>query len=377
MLHCPSGHDLLLNQATVDLLYLLDGAPTLAAARQQFNSRFEATLSQPEFEGLLGRQLGGYQVLALDEEPARAAITGPLHHRLELIPTRVAGWLASPLTKLYHPAVFWPVLTGLSLALLTLVQVEPVPNTVPTTAGAVALFYFSVPVHELGHIAACRRAGARHGGIGVGVYYFFPLLYADITGIWQAAPHARLVANLGGIFSQLLYAGGLAGAGLLLHQADVLLVAEAVAISAAWQLNPFLQHDGYWVLSDLSHTPNLLSRARDLRRTLLSRAGLRRAWARPLAERLRDRRAWVLLYGLLNTSLLLTLLAYALYHSRQVLPQLPALGHTIVSKLFQGTLTLADLPGQALTVLAVYGWLLRKAAGRVLRARRRPVTRAS
>ncbi|RZJ93090.1 MAG: hypothetical protein EOO60_06015 [Hymenobacter sp.] len=100
---------------------------------------------------------------------------------------------------------------------------------------------------------------------------------------------------------------------------------------------------------------------------------MRRLRARPLGAWLRDPRAWILGYGLLNTLVLLMLIGYALFNSRQVLPLLPGLAHMILTKLFQGTLTLADFPGKALTVLAIYGWLLRIGVGRVLRARKRPV----
>lgn len=375
VLHCPSGHNVLLNEAMAELLRLLAAAPDITTGWARFNVRFESELTLTEFEGLLTTRLGGYQLLQQDTSFVRPAATGPIHHQLELLSSRWAGWLAAPLTKLYKPEVFWPLLLGVGGSLACLCQYQPALTTWSASGWGLVLFYGSVPVHELGHIAACRRAGVAHGGIGVGLYYFFPLLYADISGVWQAPRHQRIIANLGGILSQLLYAGGLASAGLVLHQGVLLLVAQAVALSAAWQLNPFLQHDGYWVLSDLSNTPNLLSRSKKLRQLLLTRQGLRRLRERPLRERARDPRSWVLFYGLLNTVLLVGLMSYALASSGQVLHQLPGLAHTLLTKLSEGTLTLADFPVQLLTVLAIYGWLLRTVMARVLRARPpRPAT---
>lgn len=372
VLRCPSGHDLLINEATAKLVRLLDGAPSLEVGRQRFNTDFAHSLSLGEFQELVQGQLGGYQLLQQDNVATRAAVTGPIRHRIEFLPGRWAGWLAQPLSRLYAPRLFWPMLAGLSIGLLSLYQVQPVLTQLPAAGWGLALFYLSVPVHELGHIAACRRAGVSHGGIGVGIYYFFPLLYADISGIWHASRQQRLIANLGGIFSQLLYAGLLAGVGILLHQGVAVAVAEVVAVSAAWQLNPFLQHDGYWILSDVSNTPNLLGRSQQLRTRLTEPNLLRRLQSRPLTTWLRDPRIWVLAYGLLNSLLLGLLVGYALLNSRRVLPVLPELAHTILSKLHQGNLTLADFPSKALTVLAVYGWLLRMAVGRILRTRRRP-----
>lgn len=52
----------------------------------------------------------------------------------------------------------------------------------------VGLFIFMISssfFHELGHAAACKYFGIRHGGIGFGLYLNFPVLYTDVTEVWK------------------------------------------------------------------------------------------------------------------------------------------------------------------------------------------------
>lgn len=39
--------------------------------------------------------------------------------------------------------------------------------------------------HELGHASACKYYGIKHGGIGFGLYLNIPVLYTDVTEVWQ------------------------------------------------------------------------------------------------------------------------------------------------------------------------------------------------
>jgi putative peptide zinc metalloprotease protein len=122
---------------------------------------------------------------------------------------------------------------------------------------ALALTAAGVFVHELGHLAACVRHGASHGGVGVGLYWCFPTFYSEVHGAWLLGRWQRAAVDAGGVYLQ----GGFV---LLLGLAFLATRSPAVLGAIAWShllmlhtLNPVLKFDGYWLLTDLTGTPNL------------------------------------------------------------------------------------------------------------------------
>jgi putative peptide zinc metalloprotease protein len=116
-------------------------------------------------------------------------------------------------------------------------------------------------IHELGHIAACRKFGIDHGEIGFGFYSIFPVVYANVTEIWTLDKHKRTIANLSGIYLELVYASICTLIFLFTKNMVFLAAAVSINIKTLTELNPFIRFDGYWVLSDLTNTPNLLPKA--------------------------------------------------------------------------------------------------------------------
>ena len=116
---------------------------------------------------------------------------------------------------------------------------------------------FSMLFHELGHASACRYFGARHGGIGTGIYLCFPVLYADVTDAWSLPRSQRAVVDIAGVYFQAIYAALLMAAALRNSQPYLLWAAVIVDISCFSSLSPFLRRDGYWLISDIAGIPNL------------------------------------------------------------------------------------------------------------------------
>lgn len=355
VLRCPTGHQLLLNSAGADLLRLVAEAPGYPAGCQAFNARYATALTPVEFEHLITERFGGYRLLAGEQCALRPEAVHHIKLRLQLLPARWAGLLAAPLATLYAPVLFWPLL-ALLLALLATLCLTPV-LTVPlaSSVSLVALFYGSMLVHELGHIAACRRAGLAHGGIGVGFYLFMPVLYADVTAIWQATRHQRVIANLGGIHSQLLYAGAVAAVGLAQHAPGWLLTAQAITLCAVWQLNPFVRHDGYWLISDLTNTPNLLVKARQVRQKVLHRS-FPAIWRRGEAlAHVGPGWGWLLAYGLVNSLIMLGFVGVLLYSAGPAVLHLPTYLSLLGHKLVNGTISRSDITTEIVTAVGFYG----------------------
>lgn len=357
LIAAPGGRNLLVTGASADLYRVLAQADSLATARIVFNAHFQQALGPAAFVQLVERQFGGYQLLRGDSVAARPALLQPyMRLRFEFIPAQVAGWLSSPLRACYAPRVFWWT-SGLLAVALVAGHALSGPAQLPSGAQlwlTVPLVYGSMVIHEFGHVAATTRAGVPHGGIGVGLYaYLFPVLYADVTGIWRASREQRIIANLGGIYSQLLYAGTLAGAYLLCGYEPLRFAAGAVSVMALWQFNPFVRHDGYWLLSDLTNTPNLLPRAESVVRESLTRAGLRRLVA-GRGRALFTGRAALFAYGVANTLLLFFFIGYTCWHNAGLVFSFPSVLLALLRKLLDGSLQAGDVSRAQFVVLALY-----------------------
>ncbi len=182
--------------------------------------------------------------------------------------------------------------------------------------GALVLLGFNVlalSCHELGHALATKHAGRRVPAAGFLVYFGIPSVFVDTTDVWMAGRRARLRTTVAGPFTGLV----LAGAAQLVAIADPALAPWCFKLSFAWyvnvafNLNPFLALDGYYLLMDWIEVPNL--RARGLAWIL---ARLRR---RPPAFKALDREGrLVAIYGMLSLVWLAIAanLAYRIYVDR-------------------------------------------------------------
>jgi putative peptide zinc metalloprotease protein len=371
----PSGRNLLVNAPAAELYHVLAHAEDEGQALERFNARFVADFTPGAFADLIATQFGGYQLLRDDVATSRPLYPEPyMRLRFECLPSKVAGLLAAPLQPLYAPRVFWCTSGLLAVGLLA-GHVVGGPAVLPTGAQlwvALPLVYGSMIIHEFGHVAATSRAGVHHGGIGCGLYaYLFPVLYANITGIWLASRQERIIANLGGIYSQVLYAGLLAGAYLLSDYEPLRFAASAVSMMALWQFNPLVRHDGYWLLSDLTNTPNLLPQAEAVVRESLSVAGVRQL----VASRGRSLLSWrtaLFAYGVANSALLFFFIGYTCWHNAQLVLTFPSVLLALLLKLLHGTLQGSDVNRAQFVVLALYLVLARYALSMVGKWRQRP-----
>ena len=77
-----------------------------------------------------------------------------------------------------------------------------------------------------------------------------------------------------------------------------------IATTSFFELNPFGRRDGYWVLSDLSNTPNLLLKSQKLLRQGYENISESKAFNWSIKEQL------IAIYGLLNFSLIIYFMTY-------------------------------------------------------------------
>jgi hypothetical protein len=128
--------------------------------------------------------------------------------------------------------------------------------TINIVVAGLGLFLLSALWHELGHAAAVARSGYPPGGIGAGLLFVIPVLYADVSAVGVLPRRERVRVDLAGTVFQLGAGGAMAAAGRMagIHQlpAAALTLAGFSALAAVlWSLIPFIRSDGYWLLCDL------------------------------------------------------------------------------------------------------------------------------
>ena len=122
--------------------------------------------------------------------------------------------------------------------------------------------------HEIGHATACRYGGAKPGVMGVGIYIVWPAFYTDVTDAYRLGRGGRLRTDLGGIYFNAIFALAIGGLYALTSFEPLLLLVVIQNFAMLQQLLPFLRLDGYYILSDLTGVPDMLSRIKPVFRSL-------------------------------------------------------------------------------------------------------------
>lgn len=128
-----------------------------------------------------------------------------------------------------------------------------------------AALLVSFVLHELSHALAVKHFGRTVLRGGVMIYFAMPAAFVDTSDTWLAGRRARIITSLAGPVCDLLVGSlaaivaALLGEGLVGQAAYKLAVAAYLA--ALCNLNPLLELDGYYMLSDWLGLPNLRRRA--------------------------------------------------------------------------------------------------------------------
>ncbi len=224
---------------------------------------------------------------------------------------------------LVRPLFTWPAM--LALAVLVLFAVILHATYPGEAAGAVAsalhgsgiawlyaVTAVTLTVHEFAHGLTCKRFGGEVHEMGVMLLYFMPCAYTDISDAYLVPrKRDRILITLAGSVADLalwalatavLYFASPGGTG---EQVLGALMLTTGFRTVAFNLNPLIRLDGYFVLVDLLEMPNLRVRSR----AVLARRVAR--WAGrppgPAIENARDGRV-LEIYGWLSLAYVVVLL---------------------------------------------------------------------
>lgn len=131
-------------------------------------------------------------------------------------------------------------------------------------------------IHELGHAYMCKRYGVPIPSLGVAFLVFWPVLYTDTTLSWRLNNHQRLQIALAGLWveSYVVIIAALVWCNVsneTIQTICFLIITVNFVASLLINASPFMRFDGYFILSDLLHMPNLQPRAFSLTRWQIRR----------------------------------------------------------------------------------------------------------
>jgi len=123
-------------------------------------------------------------------------------------------------------------------------------------------------LHEFGHGLSCKHFGIPVRRAGMLLIFFAPVPYVDVSGSWRISERTRRLAiSAAGMYLELFVAFG----ALLLWTPDSLepfdrLCVDVVLLAGlntvAFNANPLMRFDGYYIMADAVGIPNLSGESR-------------------------------------------------------------------------------------------------------------------
>ncbi|HYY75137.1 MAG TPA: hypothetical protein VE644_02325, partial [Gaiellaceae bacterium] len=282
-----------------ELLYLVadeaDGRREPAEIAERVGRRYGRVVSADNVRYLVEEKLRPLGILAAaDGSSPKIERLDPLlglAFRARLLPERAVNALGRAFSPLFFPAVVALVLGGLAAldAWLFFVHGIAQPTRELVYQPLLLLMVWGLLAvgalfHEIGHAAAARYGGGRPGAIGAGLYLIWPVFYTDVTDAYRLSRRGRLRTDLGGVYFNVLFALGTAGAYFATGFEPLLVLVLLQHVQTLIQFLPFLRLDGYYIVSDLTGVPDMFARIKPTLRSLLP-------W-RARDERVEELRPW-------------------------------------------------------------------------------------
>ena len=347
VLNSGDGRYYLINEKTSKLILRLKQSKSWEEVYQYFLIDEDTDLSLEEFKRFV------YSVLNISTGETSEKRKSYLRLRLTIIKEKYAGVLGDFLSFLFKKDIFlfvFALFLVINICLLAFTSGNIVLSKDGWSYVIVFLLYSSsIIFHETGHIAACKRFGAEHGGIGIGFYLVFPVFWADVTGLWMLPRKERVITNLAGIHAQLFLNIIYFGAYLITGMPFLLVAADFIVLTSLFQLWPFMRYDGYWILSDILETPNLMKiSGRKIKDLLLE-------WMGKKCLDKRTRKDWYLIiYAFSNTLLTIFYLLFVLTNHSEIVIHYPSVTMQVVTSLVDGHFVSTDFLMNYLIVSLFY-----------------------
>ncbi len=134
--------------------------------------------------------------------------------------------------------------------------------------------------HEFGHAYATKAYGGHVPEMGAYLIVFTPCAYVDASAAWGFHKRGqRMFVGMAGMYFELAIAaiallGWAATDPGVLHSLLFNVVMLASVVTVAFNINPLMRFDGYYVLSDALEIPNLRQRSTDAMTAIAKRIAI-------------------------------------------------------------------------------------------------------
>ena len=253
------------------------------ATRVTNSSKWEVT---PEVvRTIIEKKLAPLGIMARGEEDASVKSgAGPaplgVNLRLKTLSPRVIDPVTKVLQAFFVPGLMMPLLAAVAACHAWLYLDHGIGTALAETLAQpglllvlVAMVLVAAVVHEFGHASALRYGGAHVRGMGIGLFTIYPVFYTDATEGYRLTRGARVRTDLGGVYFHLLFGLALFGAFATSGLDFFLLGVVLIDIEVIRQFIPFVRLDGYWLVTDLTGIPDLMSHVRPFLKSLVQGRG--------------------------------------------------------------------------------------------------------
>lgn len=116
-------------------------------------------------------------------------------------------------------------------------------------------------IHEMGHVAAARKAGCNCGEMGIGIYLTNQVMYTRLDDVYFLPRNKQFAVNIGGVYFESIIVSVMSILFFFNINHNILaLVIFDLLFGILYNLNPITKTDGYWIMSDFFQIPNLHNR---------------------------------------------------------------------------------------------------------------------
>ena len=260
------NYRLVIDDKSFTIISLINNENSIIDISEKFNNIYNSKLTPKEVYLILENKFVEYGIVILNKEFEATPKKVEIHLRLSIIllNEKIVNKIASIFVFLFYKNTFF----YLSIICISFILFVLSNNTSIFLAKInspmngnilyfVLLFEFTSFLHEFGHSTACKKFGAKPGGIGFGFYYIIPVLFSDVSDAWKLDSKKRVIVNFAGIYFEIIFSS-LSLLIYLFSSFDFFLIFPLLLLlDTLHNLNPFLKFDGYWILSDLIKIPNL------------------------------------------------------------------------------------------------------------------------
>ena len=292
ILHDPAANQFFrLDPVSHHFVGLLDGTRTVEEAWEFTNERFhDRAPTQNEVVGLLS-QMYHANLISLDATVDSETLFKRMKKReaaktkraaMNFLFLKIPIFDPAPIIDFLLPFTRWAIgpmglVLWCALIVVAIMQVIPqwgsftgsIDNVLDRDNWIWLMIVFAVikAIHEFAHGTFCRRFGGEVHDMGIMLLVLYPVPYCDATASWglktrfqrAAVGFAGIVVELGiSAICAILWAN--LQQGFLKQMCFNIIFISGIA-SLAFNANPLLRYDGYYVLSDMLDIPNLAQRA--------------------------------------------------------------------------------------------------------------------